>query len=85
MAFRHFLKKAEWRNDAFRYFPLLSATFRFSAFSRTRLKTPIEALYLTLSMNCFFFQFFGIICLIGGQLTRHGCKYTPMTRSPFLK
>ena len=28
MAFRHFLEKAEWRNDAFRYFPPLSAAFR---------------------------------------------------------
>ena len=36
MAFRHFLEKAEWRNDAFRYFPQHSATFRLSAFSRTR-------------------------------------------------
>ena len=36
MAFCHFLEKAEWRNDAFRYFPQHSATFRISAFSRTR-------------------------------------------------
>ena len=28
MAFRHILEKAEWRNDAFRYFPPLSAAFR---------------------------------------------------------
>ena len=28
MAFRHFLEKAEWRNDAFRHFPQHSATFR---------------------------------------------------------
>ena len=28
MAFRHFLEKAEWRNDAFRYSLRLSAAFR---------------------------------------------------------
>ena len=28
MAFRHFLEKAEWQNDAFCYFPQHSATFR---------------------------------------------------------
>ena len=27
MAFRHFLEKAEWQNDAFRHFPQHSATF----------------------------------------------------------
>ena len=36
MAFRHFLENAERLNDAFRSFPPLSATFRLSAFSRTR-------------------------------------------------
>ena len=28
MAFRYFLEKAEWRKDAFRYFPPLSVVFR---------------------------------------------------------
>ena len=41
MAFRHFLEKAEWRNDAFRHFPQHSATFRLSAFSRTRPEAEI--------------------------------------------
>ena len=27
MAFRHFLEKAEWQNDALRYFPPLLAAF----------------------------------------------------------
>ena len=39
MAFRHFLEKAEWRNDAFRHSPQHSATFRLSAFSRTRFRS----------------------------------------------
>ena len=60
MAFRHFLEKAEWRNDAFRHFPQHSATFRLSAFSRTR----HPANYSTKFDNC-----------IHVNLTVHICSY----------
>ena len=61
MAFCHFLKKAEWRNDAFRYFPLLSATSRhFPSFClfQDPLENPYRDSLFNLIYALFFFSIF---------------------------
>ena len=52
MAFRHFLEKAEWRNDAFRYFPQHSATFRHFPPFRFFQDPVIDYITLTLPNHC---------------------------------